>query len=127
MLPVYGEDWGWHLPLNLQFEIAAEVRPFGLTAPALFAGRVLGAGRPVPGASVRVCRINMEKLAAPSPWNEAVEMVCDETGRFAAVLGRPGWWCIMATREGAPLKGPDGQPAPLQVSALLWIYVDEAR
>ncbi len=127
MIPVYGEDWGWHLPLRLQFEIVAEVRPFGLTAPALFAGRVFSAGQPAPGIPVKVCRINMEKAPVPTPWNENVEMVCDDDGRFSVVLNKPGWWCCLATREGAPLKGPDGQPSPLQVSALLWLYVDEAR
>ena len=33
IVPVYGEDWGWHLPSGLSFEIVPLVRPFGLTAP----------------------------------------------------------------------------------------------
>ena len=45
-------------------------------------------------------------------------------GTFAVVLNRAGWWCCTATREGAPLKGPDGQPSPLKESALFWLYVD---
>ncbi|MDO5536412.1 MAG: DUF4198 domain-containing protein [Desulfovibrionaceae bacterium] len=127
MVPVCGEDWGWHLPLNLQFEIVADVRPFGLMAPALFTGHVLAQGKPAADISVRVCRINVEKTQVPTPWNESIALRTDASGSFSAVLNKPGWWCCLATRSGAPLKGPDGQPSPLLVSTLLWLYVDEAR
>lgn len=127
MLPVYGEDWGWHLPLNLSFEIVADVRPFGLMAPALFKGHVLVGGKPAPDLDVTVCRINVEKTQVSTPWNENVALRTGPDGSFAAVLNKPGWWCFQASRQGAPLKSPDGQPSPLTISTLFWLYVDEAR
>lgn len=127
MIPVCGQDWGWHLPLRLHFEIIPDVRPFGLTAPALFTGHVLSDGKPCAGASVTVCRINTDKQQAASRWNESIAMRTDANGSFSVVFNRPGWWCCMATREGAPLKGPDGQSSPLAQSTILWIYVDSMR
>ncbi len=127
MIPVYGQDWGWHLPLNLHFEIIPDVRPFGLTAPALFTGHVLSSGKPFAGSPVTVSRINTDKQQAATPWSESIALRTDASGAFSVVLNRPGWWCCMATREGAPLKGPDGQTSPLAQSTLLWIYVDSLR
>ena len=31
---------------------------------------------------------------------------------------------VMASIPGDPLKGPDGQPKPLQLGTLFWLYVD---
>lgn len=127
MIPVCGQDWGWHLPLRLHFEIIPDVRPFGLTAPALFTGHVLSDGKPYAGADVTVYRINTDKQQAANRWNESIAMRTDANGAFSVVFNRPGWWCCMATREGAPLKGLDGQSSPLAQSTLLWIYVDSLR
>ena len=127
MLPVYGQDWGWHLPLNLQFEIVPNIRPFGLSAPALFSGRVLAGGKPCADAAVSVVRINTEKQPVPTKWHESAALRTDANGTFSVILNKPGWWCCMATRQGAPLKGPDGQSAPLALSTLFWLYVDAAR
>lgn len=124
MLPVFGEDWGWDLPLGLSHEIVPLVRPFGLFSPALFAARVLVNGKPAAGVPVQVFRINTEKTKVPTPWHEEMHLRTLPDGTFAVVLNRAGWWCCTATREGAPLKGPDGQPSPLKESALFWLYVD---
>ena len=124
MLPVYGEGWGWHLPLGLSFEIVPATRPFGLLAPALFTGRVLVNGKPVTGLPVRIFRINTENVQVPTPWHEEMELRTTENGLFSVVLNRPGWWCCAATQQGAPLKGPGGQPSPLYISTLFWFYVD---
>ena len=124
MLPVYGEGWGWHLPLGLSFEIVPATRPFGLLAPALFTGKVLVNGKPVDSIPVRIFRINTENVQVPTPWHEEMELRTTENGLFSVVLNRPGWWCCAATQQGAPLKGPGGQPSPLYLSTLLWFYVD---
>lgn len=124
MVPVYGEEWGWDLPLNLSFEIVPRTRPFGLQAPSLFSGRVLVDGKPVAGTPVHVFRVNTENVRVPTPWHESLETLTDENGNFEVVLNRPGWWGCEASREAEPLKGPDGQPSPLRVSTLFWLYVD---
>ena len=69
-------------------------------------------------------RINTEKRTAPTSWHEDIAARTDTKGEFAFVLNQPGWWCCMASVPGVPLKGPDGQPKPLQLGALFWLYVD---
>lgn len=124
MLPVYGEDWGWDIPLGLSHEIVPLVRPFGLLSPALFSARVLVNGKPAPDMPVHVFRINTEKSSVPTPWHEEMELRTLPDGTFSVVLNKAGWWCCAASRPGEPLKGPDGQPSPLQESTLFWLYVD---
>ncbi len=125
MVPVCGEDWGWHLPLGLRFEIVPSTRPFGLLSPALFAGKVLVNGKPAADIPVTVGRVNTENLQVPTPWHEASVVRTGADGGFAALLNRPGWWYCQASRDGAPLKGPDGQPSPLRLSTIFWLYVDD--
>ncbi|WP_165175285.1 DUF4198 domain-containing protein [Desulfovibrio sp. ZJ369] len=123
-LPVYGVERGWHLPVGQHFEIQPFTRPFGLTAPALFSGRALLNGQPLPGTSVRMARINTDKSNAPTPWHEQLEARTDSAGQFSFVLNQAGWWCCMAVAPGDPLRGPDGQAKPLELGALFWLYVD---
>jgi len=123
-LPVYGVERGWSLPVGQRFEIVPLSRPFGLTAPAMFSGVVLMDGKPLAAASVRMARINTEKRSVPTSWHEDIAARTDSKGEFSFVLNQPGWWCCMASIPGDPLKGPDGQPKPLQLGALFWLYVD---
>ncbi|WP_165071245.1 DUF4198 domain-containing protein [Desulfovibrio sp. ZJ200] len=123
-LPVYGVERGWNLPVGQHFEIQPFTRPFGLTAPALFSGRALLNGQPLPGTSVRMARINTDKSNAPTPWHEQLEARTDSAGQFSFVLNQAGWWCCMAVAPGDPLRGPDGQAKPLELGALFWLYVD---
>ncbi|MDR0815806.1 MAG: DUF4198 domain-containing protein [Desulfovibrio sp.] len=124
MLPVHGVERGWNSPVGQRFEIQPLTRPFGLASPALFAGRVLLNGTPLPNTTIRLARINTDKSTAPTPWHEELAVVADAAGQFASVLNQPGWWCCMALTEGEPLRGPDGRPRPLELGALLWFYVD---
>lgn len=123
-LPVYGVERGWNLPVGQRFEIVPLSRPFGLTAPAMFSGVVLMDGKPLPAASVRMARINTEKRPVPTSWHEDIAARTNNKGEFSFVLNQPGWWCCMASIPGDPLKGPDGQPKPLQLGTLFWLYVD---
>lgn len=123
-LPVYGVERGWELPVGQRFEIQPLTRPFGLTAPALFSGRVLFNGASLNNAPVRMARINTDKQTAPTPWHEELAARADSEGRFAFVLNQPGWWCCAATAAADPLKGQDGQPKALELGALFWLYVD---
>ncbi|MGE9985759.1 DUF4198 domain-containing protein [Desulfovibrio sp. SGI.169] len=123
-LPVYGMDRGWELPVGQRFEIQPLTRPFGLTAPAFFSGRVLFNGATLGNAPVRMTRINTDGQIAPTPWHEELAARTDSEGQFAFVLNQPGWWCCAAAAAGDPLKGQDGQPKPLELGALFWLYVD---
>lgn len=124
MLPVYGEDWGWHLPVGLSFEIVPLVCPFGLTAPAFFSAAVLVDGKPGKNLHVEVQRINTDNVKSSTRWQETVTERTNASGEFGAVLNRPGWWSCRVYRAGAPLKGPNGKPAPLKTSTVFWLYVD---
>jgi hypothetical protein len=124
MLPVHGVERGWDTPVGQRFEIQPLTRPFGLTAPALFSGRVLLNGEPLRGAATRLVRINTDKRVAPTRWHEELASISDASGQFAFVVNQPGWWCCMARMSGDPLKGPDGAPRPLELGALFWFYVD---
>lgn len=124
LVPVLGQDAGWAESAGQRFEIVPSTRPFGLTAPCLFAGQALFEGRPLAQAAVRFERINTDDRKAPTPWHERLEVLTDSQGRFAAVLNQPGWWSCMATTQGAPLKGPDGQNRSLELGSIFWLYVD---
>jgi hypothetical protein len=124
MLPVYNVERGWNTPAGQRFEIQPLTRPFGLTAPALFSGRVLLNGEPLRGAATRLVRINTGKSIAPTRWHEELVSISDAAGQFAFVVNQSGWWCCMAQTPGDPLKGPDGAPRPLELGALFWFYVD---
>ena len=80
--------------------------------------------KPLAAASVRMARINTEKRTVPTSWHEDIAARTNTTGEISFVLNQPGWWCCMASIPGDPLKGPDGQPKPLQMGALFWLYVD---
>lgn len=124
VLPVYGVERGWHLPVGHRVEILPRTRPFGLMAPALFAGTAILDGKPLAAAPVRMLRINMEKHTVPTPWHEALVAITGAQGEFAFVLNQPGWWVCLAEANGDPLKGPDGQAKPVIMGALFWLYVD---
>ena len=125
ILPVYGVENGWEQPADLRFEIIPATRPFGLTSPCIFTGRVVAAGgKPMVDTDITMTRINTDGRKVPTRWHENMAARTDNNGRFAFVLNKPGWWCCEATTRGDPLKGPDGQPRELELGALLWLYVD---
>ena len=110
--------------LDKYLKISRLIKRRTVANEACDAGRVLVNGKPAAGVPVQVFRINTEKTKVPTPWHEEMHLRTLPDGTFAVVLNRAGWWCCTATREGAPLKGPDGQPSPLKESALFWLYVD---
>ena len=126
-VPVYGESRGWEVPCGLRLEVVPRTRPFGLGAPCLFSAQVRWQGQPLPGAQVRMYRINTDKTppALPTPWHCSLEARADADGNVAFVLNRPGWWCCVAETDGEPLKGPDGNPRPLRFGGVFWLYVDD--
>ncbi|MDR1777528.1 MAG: DUF4198 domain-containing protein [Desulfovibrio sp.] len=124
MLPVHGVERGWDTPLGQRLEILPLTRPFGLISPALFSGRVLQNGEALTGVSVRMTRVNTDRVSVRTGWQKELAAVSDNAGQFAFVVNQPGWWCCLAQTPGDPLKGPDGAPRPLEIGAILWFYVD---
>ena len=127
VLPVFGADKGWDVPAGLNFEILPTTRPFGLTAPALFSGRVVLNNTPLADSHVRIARLNTEKKGIAGPWHAEQVVKTDAVGYFSFVCAQPGWWAFKATTLGAPMKGGDAQAKTLELGALLWVYVDDAK
>ncbi len=126
VLPV-ATDAGWHLPAGQSFEILPLSRPFGLSAPAAFSGRVLLDGKPAPDVTISMGRINSPRIEAQTRWHETLAARTDQAGQFSFVLDKPGWWYCEANIDGAPLKGPDGELKPVIRSAIFWLYVNPAQ
>ena len=126
IVPVHGVERGWNEAAGQSFEIVPLTRPFGLSAPALFSGRVFLDGKPLAGAPVRMVRINANGAIVPTPWHEDLAGVSSAAGEFSFVLTLPGWWCCEAFTMGEPLKGEDGELKPVERGALFWFFVDGA-
>jgi uncharacterized GH25 family protein len=124
LVPVQGYEYGWEIPVGLKLEILPLTRPFGLTAPALFTGRVLLDGKILPDTPVPIEYLNMDKRTVPSPYHQTQRLRTNEHGIFSFVCPHPGWWGFAAVTAGDPLKGPDGQSTDTELSGVLWMYVD---
>lgn len=124
-LPAFGVDNGWNVPFGQSFEIMPLTRPFGLSAPALFSGRLLLDGKPLVSVPVRMGRINMARNRAGSKWSRDLESLTNSDGQFSFVLNQPGWWYCQAAIRGAPLKGLDGEMRESERSTVFWLHVDE--
>lgn len=124
VLPALGVENGWDMPAGMNFEIMPLTRPFGLTSPAFFSGKVLFQGKPLANAPVYMGRINADKSGAPTNWHKILKAKTDSDGQFGFILNQPGWWYCEATMKSDPLKGPDGEPKDMERSTILWLYVD---
>ena len=125
ILPVFGVQEGWYAPVGLHFEIVPQTRPFGLMAPAVFNGRVLVANAPLPNATVTLARLNTNARGVPTHWHERHVARTNAAGEFSLACPLDGWWCLYAsTLMPTPLKGPDNTDKPLEIRAILWVYVD---
>lgn len=124
IVPVYGVERGWHEAAGQSFEILPLTRPFGLSAPALFSGRVLLDGKALANAPVLMVRINADGATGAGPWHQDLAGRSNAAGEFSFVLAEPGWWCCEALAPGEPLKGPDGELKPVERAALFWLFVE---
>lgn len=110
--------------VGLSFEIVPLVCPFGLTAPAYFSATVLVDGKPEKDLHVEIQRINTDNAKALTRWQESITGAHQHGRGIRGCPEPPGWWSCRAYRAGAPLKGPNGKPAPLRTSTVFWLYVD---
>lgn len=127
ILPVFGAEQGWDAAAGLKFEVLPLTRPFGLMAPALVTGDVRLSGESLADRMVRIARLNTENRPLPTDWHTVQVVKTNASGEFSFICPLPGWWAFMATAPGDVLKGPDGQPKPLEMRAVFWVYVDDPK
>lgn len=127
LLPILGIDDGWNIPTGQSLEIVPLTNPFGLVAPAFFAGMFLVDGKPAQNMQIIMGKLNTTHEEVPTRWHEAMEARTDANGQFGFVLNKPGWWFCEARIPGDPLKGPDGAIRELLRSTLLWVHVGNAN
>ncbi|MBL4848406.1 MAG: DUF4198 domain-containing protein [Planctomycetes bacterium] len=115
VIPVGGVERGWDRSLGLDLEIVPLTRPYGLTPGASFRFLVLAKGKPVPGLTVQVERLNAvpPKSLPPEPFRTGAEKL-NPQGAGSATLSARGWWILA-------VEGPSQGGTRLRAS--LWVYV----
>lgn len=99
---VSGVARGWDRVLGLPVEIEPLTRPYGLPVGVAFRARLLVAGRPAPGVTVEVERLNERAPAEmpPEPFITRVEKA-GASGEVTVTFDTPGWWIVTFTHVGA--------------------------
>jgi cobalt/nickel transport protein len=113
---------GWAATAGLPVEIEPLTRPTGLWTGNLFSGVVRADGKPVPFAEIEVEFVNDGRVTLPNDAFATQVIRADANGVFAYAMPLSGWWGFAALTE-APytLPDPEGQPAPVEAGALLWV------
>ena len=129
VVSVFGDDEGWDQPLGLKTEIVPLLRPFGNYAGNAFVGRVLVNGKPAPHAKVEVERYNADKRMTPASDLHVTQVVqADADGVFTFCCPLGGWWGFAALSEADfTLKDPQGQDKPVELGAVLWLWLDDVK
>lgn len=129
VVDVLGAEQGWDALVGLPVEIEPLVRPYGLWAGNTFRGIVKHNGKLVPFAKVEVEYYNEGNRVKP-PHDAFITQVikADANGVFTYGMPRAGWWGFAALVEGREkLKGPDGQPADVELGGLMWVKTVEIK
>ena len=118
-----GMEEGWDASVGFPVEIEPLVRPYGLWAGNAFRGVVRKNGEPVPFAEVEVEYYNKDKaVAIPSDPFVTQVIKADANGVFSYTMPRAGWWGFAALIDGdEPMKNPEGNPADVELGALIWV------
>jgi cobalt/nickel transport protein len=122
VVDAFGAEEGWDAMVGLPVEIEPLVRPFGLWTGNIFRGVVRRDGKAVPFAHVEVEWRNDGTVKAPADAFITQVIKADGEGVFSYAMPRAGWWGFAALMEGdEPMKGPTGEPLPVEQGALMWV------
>lgn len=124
IVPAFGDDQGWDVPVGLPTEIVPLLRPFGNYAGNSFTGQVLINGKAAPNAEVEVELYNPEnKYSAPTDYHITQVVKADPNGIFTFTCPTAGWWGFAALSEADySLKDPEGKDKGVELGAVLWTY-----
>ncbi len=129
IVPAFGEEAGWDVPLGLPAEIVPLTRPFGNYAGNLFSGQVLVAGKPAANVEVEVEHYNQRQAyAVPNPYLVTQVVKTDPNGVFHYAVPFAGWWGFAALTEAPGSLKHQGTDKPVERGAVLWArFVDPKR
>ncbi|MEO0227204.1 MAG: DUF4198 domain-containing protein [candidate division WOR-3 bacterium] len=126
----FGLQQGWDAEIGLETEIIPLTRPYGLYAGNVFCGLAKVNGRPAPFTDVEVEYYNSDKkyTAPKEPYITQV-IKTDANGVFVYAMPKPGWWgfAALSERETKMLNKQDKKEYPVEIGAVIWVYVEEMK
>ncbi|MCX7995493.1 MAG: DUF4198 domain-containing protein [candidate division WOR-3 bacterium] len=126
----FGMEKGWDAEVGLETEIIPLTRPYGLYAGNLFCGLVKINGKPAPFIDVEIEYYNVDKkYSAPEDPYITQVVKTDGDGVFVYAMPKPGWWgfAALSERETKLLNKQDRKEYPVEIGAVLWVYVEEMK
>jgi cobalt/nickel transport protein len=124
----FGLEDAWDAPAGLPVEIVPLTRPYGIWAGNLFTGRVLRAGKPVPGATVEVEYLNASsEVAAPAGPYVTQTVHADDRGVFSYAMPRAGWWGFAALVDADYTLKCGSAQCPVELGGVIWVRTREMR
>lgn len=126
VVPAFGEEEGWDVPLGLPAEIVPLTRPFGNYTGNAFVGQVLVDGKPAAGVTVEVEYYNKNKAyEAPNDYLVTQAVKTDANGVFVYAVPFAGWWGFAALTDAPQTIEKDGKAKKIERGAVLWAkFVD---
>lgn len=126
IIPAFGDDDGWDSTVDTPVEIVPLLRPFGNYTGNTFTGKVLRKGKAMANAMVEIEFYNQQlKYHAASDYHITQTLLTDSNGVFNFTCTNPGWWGFAAlSTADYLLKNPQGQEKPVELGAVLWIYMN---
>ncbi len=126
----FGMQRGWDAEIGLETEIIPLTRPYGLYAGNVFCGLVKVKGKPAPFTDVEVEYYNIDKkyTAPKEPYITQV-IKTDAQGVFVYAIPKPGWWgfAALSEREMRMLNREDNKEYPVEIGAVIWVYIEEMK
>ncbi len=126
----FGLQIAWDTEIGLEAEIIPLVRPYGLYAGNTFYGLVKVNGKPAPFTDVEVEYYNIDnEYKAPAEAYITQVVKTDASGVFYYTMPRPGWWgfAALSERETKLVNKSDKKEYPVEIGAVIWVYVDEMK
>lgn len=124
----FGLEEGWDQPIGLKTEIIPLTRPYGLWTGNVFVGQVLLDGKPAPNSEIEIEFYNKDKkIEAPAGPYVTQVVHTDHQGIFFYSMPKEGWWGFAALNEANEKKKHEGREVPVELGAVLWVYVADMK
>ncbi len=115
---------GWDEPIGLKAEIIPLTRPYGLYEGNVFSAKVIFNGKPASGVSVEVELYNDKNYHSKSEFHGTQVVKTDANGVFHFAFPVGGWWGFSALLEDDKKLSHKGKMYPVELGAVMWLYVD---